>query len=110
MKINHQVAVASITTFHRENHHTRRPIIETFVAITMQAEDGQAFITFSRNHSEFASSVKVGDSFRLGGKFKREQTYNGVYGIVVTNCTINKSEPVRKVNKRSIRVLEALGV
>src|SRR5574338_790297 len=106
MKINHQVAVAAITPFTRENHHTRKPLVESFVAITMQAEDGQAFITFTREESQFASSVKVGDTFKLGGKFKREQTHNGVYGIVVTNATINKVAPPIRVSKRTMRVRE----
>lgn len=110
MKINHQVAVASITRFERENHHTRKPLVESFVAITMQAEDGLTFVTFTRERAEFAQAVNVGDSFRLGGKFKREQVYNGVYAIVVTNATINKVEKLPKLNKRAMRVREALGI
>lgn len=110
MNINHQVNVVAVTPFERINTHTVRPFTEYFVAITMQTEDGQAFVTFTRERSEFASSVKVGDRFRLGGKFKREQVYNNVYAIVVTHATINKVIPQKGYSKRSLRVRELLGI
>lgn len=108
MKINHQVNVISITPFERVNTHTVRPFTEYFVTITMQADDGQTFVTFTRKDSQFASMVECGQRFRLGGKFKRDQIHNGQYGIVVTNCTINKVQPVRKLNTRTLRIREAL--
>jgi hypothetical protein len=108
MKIQNQVNVLSITQFERINTHLHNPRPEAFVAITMQADDGQAFVTFTRASAKFAEMVSVGDRFRLGGKFKREQTHNGIYAIVVTNATVNRVEPIRKVNKRTLRVQAAL--
>ena len=110
MKINHQVNVIAITAFTRVNHHTAKPLTEYFAAVTMQTDDGQTFITFTRESSAFVRAVSVGNRFRLGGKFKREQSYNGHYGIVVTNATVNKVAKPIVVSKRTLRVRQALGI
>lgn len=64
-----QVTVTSVTEFARENVHFisrfGEPIWEKFVAISMETEDGRLLKNFTKFNSEFAVSVKVGDSFVL---------------------------------------------
>lgn len=83
------VTIASVTEFERENTHVKLQWPERFVAIAMVSEDKAWAVTFTRKHSTFAESVKVGDTLTVTGKVKRVQDHGNVGGqVVLTNCVV----------------------
>lgn len=93
--ISGKVTILSITPFERVNEHVALQWPEKFVAITMQGVESPILVTFTRKHSGFAESVKVGDTIELSAKYKRVQDYNNVGGqLVVTNCVIGTPKSV----------------
>jgi len=103
--ITHNATIQSITPFERENTHVQLRWPEKFVAITLQGEDGMLYVTFTRKHSAFAESAKVGDEVQFTGKFKRDQNYANLGGqVVLTNCVFGTYK-YQKVNaKRAAKV------
>jgi len=83
-------SIVSITPFDRVNTHVNLLYPEHFVAITIVGvDDGRYYVTMTRKHSKFASTVRVGGTLTISGKVKREQDYNQLGGqIVLTNCMI----------------------
>lgn len=104
------VTVKSITHFTRENHHTRKTIVENFVCVTMLNPMGKCFVTYTRASSEFARSIVEGESFDLSGKFKEDRSYDGMRQTVVTHCKKNFAPAPKKENKRTAKVKALLGI
>lgn len=103
--ISGKVTILSITEFDRVNEHINLQWPEHFVAITMQGVESPILVTFTRKHSKFAESVKVGDSIELFAKYKRIQDHQNVGGqLVVTNCVIGtpKSVAIEAARKAKI--------
>jgi hypothetical protein len=95
------VTVSHITPFDRVNTHVKLEWPEHFVAISLVDKDGNYYKTFTRVTSQFAQSVKLGDSIQVTGKVKREQTHTDVdyplfarNEVVLTNCIIGMRKSV----------------
>ena len=103
--ISGKVTVLSVTEFDRVNEHINLQWPEHFVAITMKGVESPIVVTFTRKHSKFAESVKVGDVIELHAKYKRVQDHQNVGGqLVVTNCVIGtpKSVAIEAARKAKI--------
>lgn len=61
------VEVIGRVEFERINEHTRKPIVETFVAITMRTNEG-LFVNYTRVDTKFAQSTPLGDKFMVSGQ------------------------------------------
>ena len=105
--ISGKVTVLSVTEFDRVNEHINLQWPEHFVAITMKGVESPIVVTFTRKHSKFAESVKVGDVIELHAKYKRVQDVGGQ--LVVTNCVIGtpKSVAIEAARKAKIAARKA---
>jgi RecG-like helicase len=99
------VTIASVTEFERENTHVKLQWPERFVAIAMTSEDKAWAVTFTRKHSKFADSVKVGDTLTVTGVVKRTQDHANLGGqIVLTNCVVGVPASIAIAAKRAAKV------
>lgn len=112
-RINVNVTVTDITEFARENFHIPSRyddggIWEKFVCVTMRAEDGRLFKNFSKFNREFASSVRVGQSFTLSAQEGEFRVYESEAYTQVTYCTkgLTKAELAdqKKAAKKAARL------
>lgn len=100
--ITRNVEIFSVTQFERENKHIRLQWPERFVAITMLADNGDIFVTFTRKHAKFADNVKVGDKLTVTGRVKRTQEHGEFNDTqtVLTNCVIGVPLYIQREQER----------
>ena len=84
---NKTLTLVDLTAFDRVNHHTPKPIVEPFFAITLRDADGNLYVNYTRQDTAFAiycrCQANIGDTFEVGfqlGEF-RDDEYGPHYKI-----------------------------
>lgn len=104
--VNFSGEIISITPFERVNTHVQLQWPERFVAIAFRTPSGEVYVTFTRKHSEFAESAKIGETGNFSGKFKREQNHANLGGqIVLTNMVRGQYAYQSAAEKRKEKIL-----